>query len=238
MEKPFTLYYLVKLFGKRRHARDFLRGRLHVNRLSYFRKVEDPGRQDEDEGAYGIQPEQTAHFRIWISDSPSEAVDLVPDLISAKCHLDAVDNLNVFCIHAGYLDKTELRNAGRGTQIPMPPLPKASRAWGSHAVLVTDVRGFSDRVRVAARRQKYRCWRTVVRYYNANTFHTPFPLGDVRVAFHKRDTFADEREFRFVFDTGTTGTDAIKLNIGDIRDIARPIDPEDPTRVLFRLGQA
>ena len=52
------------------------------------------------------------------------------------------------------------------------------------------------------------------------------------------DTFADEREFRFVFDTGTTGTDAIKLNIGDIRDIARPIDPEDPTRVLFRLGQA
>ena len=55
-------------------------------------------------------------------------------------------------------------------------------------------------------------------YYKANTFHTPFPLGDVRVAFYKRDTFADEREFRFVFDTGTTGTDAIKLNIGDIRD--------------------
>ena len=24
MEKPFTLYYLVKLFDKRRHARDFL----------------------------------------------------------------------------------------------------------------------------------------------------------------------------------------------------------------------
>ena len=59
MEKPFTLYYLVKLFGKRRHAMDFLRGKLHVNRLSYFRKVEDPGRQDEDEGAYMIQPEQT-----------------------------------------------------------------------------------------------------------------------------------------------------------------------------------
>ena len=116
-------------------------------------KVEDPGRQDEDEGAYGIQPDQTAHFRIWISDSPSEAVDLVPDLISAKCHLDAVDNLNVACMHVGYLDKTELRNAGRGTGIPMPPLPKASRAWGSHAVLVTDVRGFLDRVRVAARRQ-------------------------------------------------------------------------------------
>ena len=218
MEKPFTLHYLVKLFSERRHARDFLRGRLHVNRLSYFRKVEDPGRQDEDEGAYGIQPDQTAHFRIWISDSPSEAADLVPDLISAKCHLDAVDNLNVSCMHVGYLDKTELRNAGRGTGIPMPPLPKASRAWGSHAVLVTDVRGFLDRVRVAARRQKYRCWRTVVRYYKANTFHTPFPLGDVRVAFYKRDTFADEREFRFVFETGTTGTDAIKLNIGDIRD--------------------
>ena len=67
---------------------------------------------------------------------------------------------------------------------------------------------------------------------------TEVVLGDVRVAFHKRDTFADERELRFVFDTGTTGTDAIKLNIGDIRDIARPIDPEDPTRVLFRLGQA
>ena len=43
--------HLVKLFSERRHARDFLRGRLHVNRLSYFRKVEDPGRQDEDEGA-------------------------------------------------------------------------------------------------------------------------------------------------------------------------------------------
>ena len=44
MEKPFTLYYLVKLFDKRRYARDFLRGKLHVNRLSPP-GARDPGRR-------------------------------------------------------------------------------------------------------------------------------------------------------------------------------------------------
>ena len=235
MEESFTLYYLVKLFSKQRHAEEFLRGKLHVNRLSYFRKIEDIGRRDENEGAYLLQPEQTADFRIWNSDSPSETVDLVPDLISAQIHLDAVDDLNVFCMHAGNLDETRLRDASNGTAIQLPSLPETWRAWGHYAVLVTGVAEFVERVRAAARRENYRSWRSVVRYYNAKTFHTPFPLGDVRGAFHKRDTFADEREFRFVFDTGTPGTDAITLNIGDICDIARPIDPAELGKVRFRI---
>src|ERR1700730_4169155 len=54
-----TVWFFVKIFAKEEHADQFIKGGLHLNRLSYFKKIEndDDGRPDKNEAvAMWLQP--------------------------------------------------------------------------------------------------------------------------------------------------------------------------------------
>ena len=70
------IFTLVKFFEKEGHARDFIAGKLYLNRLSYFKKMEeeqDVNRKDRHEGVtQWLQPDQ---IQIEIN-----GYDITPDL--------------------------------------------------------------------------------------------------------------------------------------------------------------
>ncbi len=70
------IFTLVKFFEKEGHARDFIAGKLYLNRQSYFKKMEeeqDLNRKDRHEGVtQWLQPDQ---IQIEIN-----GYDITPDL--------------------------------------------------------------------------------------------------------------------------------------------------------------
>ena len=93
--------------------------------------------------------------------------------------------------------------------------------YGEFAVLVTDIEEFVSRVTKALDRCGFKYRGRFVHYYDPENR----PRGDnwfdpFETPFFKRDKFKNENEYRFVIEQGTTDPDALKLDIGDIRDIS------------------
>ena len=148
-------------------------------------------------------------------------MDLTGDLAGpVQTQLNWLDHLNVFCVHAAHTGDLDLEQISdhsierlrRQLWIPDPCLD-----LGPHAVVITDIPEFMRRFGAAVGSQGYRAWSHLVRYYDPETFHGHFEGIDP--VFRKQSTFSQQREYRFAINTGTTGRDALTLEIGDIRDI-------------------
>ena len=81
-----------------------------------------------------------------------------------------------------------------------------------------------------AERKTIKLHRKLVSYYNPAIFHGT--INGIEAVFMKRDEYKDQREFRFVIDTGIAGIDPIDLYIGDMRDISMRCNIEEANRTL------
>src|SRR5262245_4101784 len=93
---PMILFY-VKFFEKLQYAEDFLAGRLWMNDLGFFKRLEDAsGRADRFEAPSSwYQPEQV---EMRFGDLCIPSADLAgPVSIQFNSH----DNTNLFCLYAG-----------------------------------------------------------------------------------------------------------------------------------------
>ena len=234
------IHFLLKIFAEKQHADKFLRGEMYANRLSWFKKIEDSdGRGDEYEGAVMLQRDNLV-IHLTASDGEtgeflSESTITKDDLAAPPVMQSAVfDNLNLFCMYAGHS-----RDFQPKTDDPLQELqkhiemPEDCLHLGRYAVGIKDASEFLRRIQVAAKREGYSICRGLVEYYDPEV-GTPLEPLTIKTAFRKRDKFAPQREYRFVIDTGTTGSDAITLNIGDITDIAVLLDTSDITIRLIQ----
>ena len=234
------IHFLLKIFAEKQHAGSFLRGEMHANRLSWFKKIESSdGRGDEYEGAVMLQRDNLV-IHMTASDGETGEV-LSESTITQGEHvappvmqLDIFDNLNLFCMYAGHS-----RDFQPKTDDPLQELqkhiemPEDCLQFGRYAVGIKDASEFLRRIQVAANREGYSIYRGLVEYYDPEV-GTPLEPLTIKTAFRKRNKFSPQREYRFVIDTGTTGSDAITLNIGDIADIAVFLDTSD---IKIRLIQ-
>lgn len=193
------IFFLVNLFENKECADDFIRGKLFINRLSYFKKFEgDDGRGDEYEGAMMLpiteglvvtlestdeSTGETHQFTIPVEDFAA------PPIIAPRWF----NHLNVFCMYA---------------------------------VLVANYQEFLKRVGIAVERNGYWCTGRLVSYYDPNVGSPPTQM-DIDTIFTKRDTFEEQREFRIAVNTGAVGCKPITLDIGDISDIASYVETAD-----------
>ena len=100
-----TIFFFAKVFEKKEYAEALLDGKLYINRLSYFRKIEEEGgsnRSDRYEGVINwLQPDKMS---LKINDFEIDSKDLVePVSIQMNYH----GNLNVFCIYAAHSGRFE-----------------------------------------------------------------------------------------------------------------------------------
>ena len=233
------IHYLLKIFENKQYADSFLRGEMYANRLSWFREIEgSDGRGDEYEGAVMLQRD---HLVIHMKASDGETGEVLSESTITKDDLAAppvikqavFDDLNLFCMYAGHS-----RDFQPKTDDPLQELqkhieiPEECLQLGRYAVGIKDAPAFLRRIQVAANREGYSIYRGLVEYYDPEV-GTPLEPLTMKTALRKRDDFAHQREYRFVIDTDTTGSDAITLNIGDISDIAMLLDPSDMKIQLF-----
>ena len=216
---------LVKVFREEKHACAFMDGKLFANKLSYFKKIDGSDiRRDEDEGVVMLTP-KGAVLELTATDQTTGEVSSIriseSDLAGPiTMRPKWTDHINLFCMYAGHgenftqLTDRNVHDFGRWLAIPKGVLEK----FGKHAVVITNVREFFERITVGAQQKRYRIWSGLVRYYDADVGTSP--KSEIDTIFAKRDIYAREREYRIAIDTGDMGCNAITLCIGSIDDIA------------------
>ena len=98
-----TVWFFVKIFAKEEHADQFIKGGLHLNRLSYFKKIEnddDDGRQDTNEAvAMWWQPyDFTMTLNVpGVGETKITSKDLAgPVSVAFEYH----DHFHILCLYA------------------------------------------------------------------------------------------------------------------------------------------
>ena len=109
-------------------------------------------------------------------------------------------------------------------------IPPNCLALGKHAVVVTQAKSFIDRVVSAVKDKNYGLKAGLVEYYDPSLFSGSF--SEDEAVFRKRSEFEHQREYRFSFDTGISGNNPIKLEIGDISDIALLCDTSEVNNLI------
>lgn len=210
-----TIFFFVKIFSKKAHAEDFLRGTLYSNRLAFFKKFEEDAkanRSDRHEAVVGwYQPD-----KISLNLNGREMKDLVaPVSLQMLKHND----LNVFCIYAAHSGPFEVITDENIFDLrDYLKIPSDCLELGDYAVVVTQAKTFIDRVRGTVKDEGFGLKAGLVEYYDPTVFSGGF--SEDEAVFRKRKEFQHQREYRFSFDTDTPGDEPLKLNIGDISDIA------------------
>lgn len=211
-----SIFFLCKFFESDKYASDFLNGKLYANRLAYFRNLEETGRVargDQHEGIFAWG--QPGSIRVEINGH-----DMSNDLAGPASLLsDRLAAFNVICMHAGYIRPIDEQTFEDLTQIKQGLLiPEECKKFGQNTVVIKNAPEFLNRIKAAARLKGYSEAHGLVEYYNPGMFSGFFP--GITGAFKKQERFRLEREYRIVLETGNIGTDAVVLDIGDIRDIA------------------
>lgn len=224
-----NILLFIKFFQNEKWAEDFIKGEMHLNRLSVFKKMEElyqkDGRPDAHEAvAMWWQP----HGFYMTMNVPrvGSAVITEKDLAApTSMSFEHHDHFYVLCLHSIYTsglpisgDKLRLEGPGlideirRQIQID----PRCFR-FGSHAVLI-NARPFMKRLTTVLRQESRKFTHNLVHYYDETTFNGEIPQG--RILFSKQKRFEYQREFRIAVEPIILGTDPLIVNIGHISQFA------------------
>lgn len=210
-----TIFFFVKIFSNKNHAEDFLNGVLYSNRLSFFRKFEEDeqaNRGDKHEAVIGwYQPK-----KITVVINGQKIKDLAAPI---SLQMIQHNDLNIFCIYGAH--SGPFKEVKDEKILELKEYLKISPdclALGEYAVVVTQAKSFIDRVIKSVKNKGFGLKAGLVEYYDSDVFSGSFSEDDAM--FRKRKEFEHQREYRFSFDTGSSGDDPLKLQVGDIRDIA------------------
>lgn len=221
-----AIFFLIKVFTEAAHADDFLDGRLWCNRLSYFKGVEDPQGQTRGDPFEGsVTWRQSGDFKLTLTINDTQSFDINHLAASFQVRATDLDHVHLFCLYAAHSDHlVDVVKDGKDTIGGSLRVPMELAKFGEHVVLV-QAGPFIDRVTDAINANQH--WGTagLVEYYDPETFSGNF---DPEVALlRKRKEFDFQSEYRFAFDTETTGENAHTLQVGSLRDIAWRLTGDD-----------
>ena len=198
---------LMKIVPCKQYGDCFLDGNLYCNTVRYFR---DQG-YDEFEGAAFIHPETV---RIDSQTIPKE--DLAGPVI---VKLDRVADLNIFCMFSWRVPEVGDDKILIDLESQLGSVAACIADFGPYTVVVTNTTEFLRRVELAVTQRGSGFLRGVVRYFDPDTHRTDRAEW-MKIPLFKQERFADQKEYRFVLQTGRQPSGPLVLPIGDIRDIA------------------
>ncbi|NRB26008.1 hypothetical protein [Shewanella sp.] len=213
--------FFLKIFENEKYMNDFLDGKIYMNRISYFRGIEgdqEDNRADSKEALCALW--QTNDVVVEVNGR--KITDFAAPIESVQHHSKY---LHLFCLFAGAISESNFLNPHANISDIQNDLsvPEKCAVLGEHYVVIHNAQKFIDRMVETVKKKGYgnNAQAGMVEYYDFETFTGEF--GN-RSAFFKRDQFLHQKEYRFVIDTETEGTEPLVLDIGDIRDIASVSD--------------
>ena len=214
------IFFLAKFFNDEQHAEQFLRGSLYANRLAYFRNLEgDRNRADAYEGVGLLRGD--IELSVSINGSKTEGI-VVPGRELAEpieVRMNWTEQVNLLCMQAAHRGDYSDIPVARVEQFKKEQIeiPKECLDFGDHAVVLTNVPEFVERVRNAVRETEgYGLVGRLVRYSDEPSVD----VTGVDTIFHKHERYKNQREYRFAIFTGSDICDPLILETGDLRDIA------------------
>lgn len=213
----YRMYFLVKFFSEEQNADEFRKGRLHARQLSYYKTIEDDTRRDRSEGV--IAHLQPGKHKIKIN-----GLDFTHDICGpTRVSNNVLESFRILCMTAGYINERELE-----TNFAKPALLNFLKVnlkvhedclkFGKYAVMVKNIPEFFERLQRSVIAHNCIVRRGLVQYYDPTILHDFFP--EKEAPFRKRIKYANEKEYRFVFEGFPTDS----IDIGDISDITMPIE--------------
>lgn len=199
---------LIKL-GEYQYMKDLVDdGVVFLNTLEFFRTLEEEGeRKDVNEGAVRVRNYSGGFLKI--KDSEAGMYEEVAKLNHTQVRESSsnIQNLNVYCLY--YVN----------TKVPLPSLGalmefRVKNGFGQFAVIITDPGAFVTRIKDAVLAKGYKHFRSIVNYVDLT-------VDNVEVGpFVKHHEFSYQNELRIAVHTGNELDEAIRLEIGSIKDIA------------------
>jgi hypothetical protein len=229
-----AILYLVKFFDKEEYADQFVRGRLRLNRLGYYKRMERS--REDGRGDYAEAPAawwQKHDFNIEWNDHPE--LNIRPENLAGPVLLsfDNYNHLSIFCMTAIHTGEFELECESGLILLAEGDEDKLRQQFridakcfemGQFAVVV---RGgdFVLRAKNAIASRDYTYSSTLVDYFDPAVFHGTFSLQEM--AFKKRNVFSYQNEYRICVDTHTKNDGVVWIEIGDISDFAAKMRAAD-----------
>jgi hypothetical protein len=223
----YVTTHFIKFFSEERYADEFARGRLYLNRLSYFSKLEnnlDDGRPDSHEAiAMWLQPNDLS---IELNIAGIGRVSLTKADLAGPVSMsfDYHDHLHVLCLYAlgtpgtitsdGEIDIGTMSEEALRGQLS---IDERCITLGPFAV-VTAVSPFLGQLRNALQSRGLPGKGRFVEYYDEETFHGK--ISPVDIPFKKQKRFGYQKEYRLCVNSNTKGDEPLILDIGDIRGIS------------------
>ena len=214
------IFFLAKFFGDEQHAEQFLRGSIYANRLAYFRNLEGEGnRADAYEGVGLMRGD--IELSVSINGSQTERI-VVPERELAgpiEVRMDWTEHVTCSACMLRIVATTATYLLAGLTSFKKEQIeiPKECLDFGEHAVLITKVPQFVERVKNAVREtEEHGLVGRLVRYSNEPSID----VTGVDTIFHKRESYRNQREYRFAVFTGSDICDPLILETGDLSDIA------------------
>lgn len=191
---------LLAKVTKRKYAEDILAGKLYMNPLSFFRKIEKDGIGDDQEGLIAAGSSGFIKYK----------GEIIAELTNIRTYLD----FPVFCT----LSVQFVRHEGNHYKFIFPQKLLEEFMYDAteeYVLLIIERSEFQKRVdRALSHLELQGYWGNVV-YTDEKKV---FPLDQMyRVAFRKQTTFSYQHECRLVVDSHVD--DHFDLNIGNISDI-------------------
>jgi hypothetical protein len=228
MAEPNILLF-IKFFQNGGWAEDFIKGKMYLNRLSVFKKMEalyqEDGRPDTNEAvAMWWQPHR---FHMTLNEPRVGSVQIAEKDLAAPTSMsfEHHDHFHVLCLHSIYTSGLPFADGKFHLEGPgqIDELRKQIRIdprcfnFGPHAVII-NARPFIERFIGVLRQQGRKFTGGLVRYYDDTTFNGEIPRG--RILFHKQKRFEYQREFRVAVEPIILGADPLVVDIGDISQFA------------------
>jgi hypothetical protein len=222
---------------------------LYLNRLSYFREIENSSadgiddRVDKTEAvAMWWQPHD---FIIELKIPGVGGVTITKDDLAAPVYMSYSDHddLHIFCMYAvhttgfatigGKLELAESQAAELQRQVA---IDDRCVEFGPFAVIIHAV-PFLSQVKQALQRRGQWFRGKLVDYYDDETFHGELSPKDPKdIPFKKQKRFTWQREFRICVQTNTTGSAPLLIDIGNIAHICAKV-PSSRVSEVFKLSK-
>ena len=212
--------FFIKTCATEDYARLFLSGNMYCNRVRHFRRMGDANGGDDHEGVIPVPPE-TIYYSEYI------------------------EHMHVFCMYSGMYDTDDPPSSLEQMEDQLRPSGELESVFGRCAVVITDATEFFRRFRRAVSQQYLMYFAGAIKYYAQDeikdwfrlddfkfptdgvkvpttiTTNTAMPMG-IKPAMSKREKFAYQSEYRFIFDSTIYGReDAFVFDFGtDLGDIA------------------
>lgn len=215
-------YELYKIVAKK-HAGDFVAGRLYMNSLSYFRGVEDnPAQGDPLEGVCGtIRKDQLRQFGLYFDDGIVDAMRGGVSLISDYYGLN-----NLLCLYRLGIDDERRLFEQPSEQLRSFNDPGSP---GKMAVRIRDTEEFLRRVSSAleAAVREHRLEYAILGPVSYSSAWSSVDGPGTRSAFHKGPEFTYQREWRLCILRPALLDEAFTLEVGDLSDITETLTLEE-----------